>query len=201
MYLQSHVDRVIDWAEIWQLNLNHTKSVHVTFALRKGNCDPILINGSAVPQAEVVRSLGLHLDRRLTWKPHIDARLMHARLRLGELSGILSSRLSIGLKVLLIRAVISPILTYGIELWGDCCHSLFSRVESFYTKTLRRAIGAPWFVRNSIILRDTNMRPLREIAEQRRSNYKAALENHTNLEANSLLRDRGFRRLKRKPAV
>ena len=41
------------------------------FTLKKGKCPEVLLNSKTLPQATDVKSLGLHLDQRLT-KAHFN---------------------------------------------------------------------------------------------------------------------------------
>jgi hypothetical protein len=68
---QAEVDRITTWAIQWRQKFNASKSEAMAFV-----CTPhtisISVNGGPVPQARVIRVLGVHFDPRLTWKDHID---------------------------------------------------------------------------------------------------------------------------------
>lgn len=66
--LQRSLDDIQKWMRLWRIKTNESKSVHITFTLCRGECPPVLLNGAQVPRAEIIRYLGMHLDRRLTWK-------------------------------------------------------------------------------------------------------------------------------------
>ncbi|KAF0711128.1 ribosome biogenesis protein TSR3 isoform X1 [Aphis craccivora] len=51
--------------------MNESKSTHCTFTLRHGTCPTLFLNNQTLPNAQCVRYLGIHIDRRLTWAPHI----------------------------------------------------------------------------------------------------------------------------------
>jgi hypothetical protein len=53
---------------------NGTKSTHITFTTRRETCPPVHTNNVQLPQVEEFKYLGLHLDRRLTWRNHIFAK-------------------------------------------------------------------------------------------------------------------------------
>ena len=74
LILQESLNSVQLWLDNWRIKINSSKSVHVTFTTRKANCPPVTINGQPVPQAESAKYLGMHLDRRLTWKKHITSK-------------------------------------------------------------------------------------------------------------------------------
>ena len=52
--IPSHVCKSYD-----KVKINETKSSHTTFTLRRGHCPPAYINQTVVPQAEMVKYLGL----------------------------------------------------------------------------------------------------------------------------------------------
>jgi hypothetical protein len=55
----------------WRMKANGSKSIHITFTTRRGTCPPDHINNVHFPQADEVKYLGLHLDRRLAWHKRI----------------------------------------------------------------------------------------------------------------------------------
>jgi hypothetical protein len=69
--LQNHLHSVEKWLQKWKMKVNQIKSIHVTFTLRKGQCPPVCINQSVIPQIETAKYLRLHFDRKLTWKERI----------------------------------------------------------------------------------------------------------------------------------
>jgi hypothetical protein len=59
-------------AKEMKIKVNESKSSQLTFTLRKGHCPAVNINQAIIPQTEVGKHLGLHFDRRLNWKEHMD---------------------------------------------------------------------------------------------------------------------------------
>jgi hypothetical protein len=70
-HLKYHLSPFKRWLKRWRIQVNGTKSTHVTFTLKREDCPAVLLNGKHIPQNETVKYLGIHLDRRLTWKTHI----------------------------------------------------------------------------------------------------------------------------------
>jgi hypothetical protein len=73
--LQDHLYSIEKWLQKWKMKVNETKSTHITFTLRKLQCPPVCINQTVIPQVETVKYLGLHFDRKLTWKEHIAMKI------------------------------------------------------------------------------------------------------------------------------
>ena len=55
----------------WRMKVNETKSIQVTFTLKKNTCPPVQLNSKQLTQLEDVKYLGIHLDRKLSWRKHI----------------------------------------------------------------------------------------------------------------------------------
>lgn len=64
--LQDNINSIDKWLKRWRIKVNETKSIQITFTLKHKSCPPIYINGVQIPQADEVRYLGMHLDKRLT---------------------------------------------------------------------------------------------------------------------------------------
>jgi hypothetical protein len=109
-----------------------------------------------LPQAEKVKYLGLHLDRRLTWHKHIFARRKNLGITLCKMYWLLGrkSKLSIINKILAYKVILKPIWTYGIQLWGSASISNIEILERFQEKVLRMITDAPWCVPNMLLRGD-----------------------------------------------
>ena len=72
--IQNAINEVCSWTESWALQLNTTKTVSTLFTLSTAKEKVSLkLNNQPVPQAETPTFLGVTLDTRLTWKPHLEA--------------------------------------------------------------------------------------------------------------------------------
>lgn len=198
--LQSQLNAVQLWATEWKITLNEHKSQHITFTLRQGDCPPVRIGGGELPRANVVKYLGLHLDRRLTWAHHVNCKIKQSRLKFRSLYWLIGrgSSLNLKSKLAIFRACIVPISTYGIELWSSCCKSTFSRIESLYNRQLRSIVGAPWYIRGAALRRDLKIPSMTELALDVKTSYAGRLADHPNALANELPPSIRYTRLKRR---
>jgi hypothetical protein len=55
----------------WRIKLNETKSVHIDFTNKRIEHKPIYINHHVVPYENTAKYLGMTLDTKLRWKPHV----------------------------------------------------------------------------------------------------------------------------------
>ena len=197
--LQDHINKVSEWCKTWGIRLNESKSTQVTFTLKRETCDPIKLNGKNIPLRDSTKYLGIHLDRRLTWKKHILAKKEQITLTERKLRWLLQkkSRLSLETKLVIYKTIIRPIWTYGVQLWGSAKPSNLKIIDRCQTKILRSILAAPKFVRNTIILRDTNIASVVEATRTYSTGYKYRLASHPNVSARRILTATRYRRLQR----
>jgi len=69
--LQVHLNKIHPWLIKWRMKANEIKSTQITFTLKKRTCPPVYLNNKQLPHTNEVKYLGIHLDRRLTWRQHI----------------------------------------------------------------------------------------------------------------------------------
>lgn len=187
--LQISLNRVQNWMRIWRVKVNETKSTHVTFTLRRETCPSVILNNNPIPQADDVRYLGMHLDRRLTWRKHIFSKRKQLGLKVTKLYWLLGrkSKLTLTNKVLLYKTVLKPIWTYGVQLWGTASNSNIEILQRFQSKTLRTIADAPWYLRNEIIHNDLCVKTVKGEVSCASERYLTRLETHTNTLAVNLL--------------
>jgi hypothetical protein len=111
----------------------------------KRNVAPAQINNVQLSQKEEVKYLGLHLDRSLTWHKHIFVKRKQLGITLTKMYWLLGrkSKLSTNNKFILYKAILKPIWTYGIRLWGTASTSNIEILERFQSKTLHMIVNAP----------------------------------------------------------
>ena len=111
---------------------------------------PVYINQTVVPQAETIKYLGLHFDKRLTWKNHIATKRKQLEHKTREISWLIGkhSPLSLENRLLTYKTVLKPVRTYGIELWGCATKSNIAVIQQYQSKLLRSMTSAPWYVSN-----------------------------------------------------
>lgn len=111
----------------------------------------------------------------------------------------LRSKLSVEIKLLLYKAILKPVWTYGIQLWGSAAKSNVEILQRFQSKVLRIITNAHWFMTNEDIHRDADILSVREEVYKHSTAYRERLPSHPNALAPNLMRGaRRVRRLKRK---
>jgi len=201
--LETHLGLLEKWLAKWRIKVNETKSVHVTFTLRKETCPPVKLNNILIPQSSDVKYLGIHLDKRLTWAKHIESKMKQIKLKWQQLQWLThkKSKLSLENKVLIYKSIIKPIWCYGIEIWSSACSSNIEKIQKVQNKILRQITGAPWFIKNANIHKDLQMPVVTDVVRKFIDKYKAKLQHHPNTSAHQLLLTSTISRLKRKPLM
>jgi len=153
------------WLQDRRIKVNETKSTQVIYTLRRSDCPHVYLNNIEIPRANVAKYLGLHLDSEMTWKVHIAKKKEKKKKGDGykNLKNVLvsweKSILSLENELLLYKAIIKPIWTYGIELWGCSSKSNVNIIRRFQSKTLRLIADAPRYVSNQTLRADLSITP------------------------------------------
>lgn len=199
LVLQTHLDKVDKWMDKWRIKASANKSTHVTFTLRRENCPPVKLGNAILPHQETAKYLGIHLDRKQTWRTHIEKKRDELNIQLRKLNWLLgrSSNVSLENKVLIYKAVLKPVWAYGIELWGSAKNSNLEILQRFQNKVLRNISNAPWFIKNTELHEHLKINTIKEEIEHRTNGYKQRICSHTNSLATALHEPLENRRLKR----
>jgi hypothetical protein len=67
------------------MKASETKSIQVTFTLKRKACPPVQPDNKQLTQTEEIKYLGIHLDRKLTWRKQISAKRKQLDLKLRKL--------------------------------------------------------------------------------------------------------------------
>jgi hypothetical protein len=98
--------------------ISKTKSVHIDFPNQR--VEPIYINHHAVPYENTAKYLGMTLDTKLRWKPHVKTNQEELNLKYRKMYWLMGRycALSIYNNLMLYQQVLKPVWSHGIQLWG-----------------------------------------------------------------------------------
>jgi len=88
------------------------------------------------------------------------------------------SHLSIENKLLIYKAVIKPIWSYGIELWVCASKSNIVIMHRSQSKIVRAIPNAPWYVTNHTLHTDFNIPYVSDVIHERINKHHNKLEAH-----------------------
>jgi hypothetical protein len=111
---------------------------------------PVQLLGEPIRWVDTASYLGVILDTRMTWSPHIVQVKKKTAQRLGLLSSLLHRRsgLSIRNGVLLYKQLIRPMMEYACPIWRSAACTHLRKLQVIQSKCLRIATGAPWYMSN-----------------------------------------------------
>ena len=127
-------------------------------------------------------SIMAHLDSKLNWREHIVTKRKQINLRSKDLYWLIGRRSQLPLenKILIYKAIIKPIWTYGIELWGYVSTSIIAILQRSQSKILRTMTDTPWYVSNKTIHEDLGNPFITNTTHEKSIKYYNKLEIHTN---------------------
>jgi hypothetical protein len=180
--LQRHLVSVHQWLSAWKMKLNINKSQQATFTLRPITCPTVTVDNTALTVTDKIRYLGLTLDRRFTWRPHLTLIRERLDLRFRKLYGILGrhSSLPLNIKVKLYKSLIQPIWLYGSPIFGSCRTTTLNLLQRHQSKSLRIMANAPYYVTNHTLHSDLQIPTVSELIKNRYTTFHSKTLNHTN---------------------
>ena len=128
--LQKMLDDLTAWGKTCGLRFNPEKSVAVVFSRRRKTPPFALrIDGGEIEFKTEVKYLGVTLDSKLHWTPHINDKLAKTRKYLGKIAHM--TRKNWGPKPKLMRwaylGIVRPMLCYGAMIWGHRAPELIEK--------------------------------------------------------------------------
>ena len=119
--MQTILNEINRWAVSCGLNLNASKTELVLFTKKHSTPEitPPFLNGTRLTIGDKASYLGLILDRKLSWKQNLEARVKKAATALYTCKRMVGPRWGLTPRVAhwLYTAIVRPIMTYGIVVW------------------------------------------------------------------------------------
>lgn len=199
--LQEYINALAAWCKRWNLKINPLKTTNPCFTLKTliPNTPPIRLEGVTLNQPLQATYLGITLDKRLTFGPHLKNTVKKCGHRSQQLRWLMNRRstLSMRCKRAVYAHCIVPIWLYGIQIWGIAAKSNYNRIQVMQNRALRQITNCPWYVRNSTLHKDLNIHTVESQIGRHTSRYSDRLLSHSSLLARRLIPARPLRRLKR----
>ena len=164
---QGLLDKVKNWCRSNGMALNSRKSAIVNFRTpyrMRDVQEPITLTfgNDIIPQATMVKFLGVYLDCFLSFKPHIT----HTRsliLRQSSMLHRINSFLPPDIIVSLYYAFIHPYLAYCCSVWGNTNKSLLCSLQKAQNRAVKATFLLPRLYPSSDLYNDTGIAPLDHI--------------------------------------
>jgi hypothetical protein len=162
-YLDSYLSDLQRWLSEWRIAISVSKSSAMIFA-RASLCfiqsRPVSLFGQPIQWVATTRYLGVTLDRRLTWSPHID-QISRTAQRMDLLGPPLNRRSELSFRngVLMYKQFIRPLMDYACPVWRSAARTHVGKLQVQQFKCLRLVTGAPCYLSNWQIHEDLGVPP------------------------------------------
>lgn len=163
--LQPALDTLCAWYTDWRISINSTKTT-ATFFTRRSNkirAPKANILGTELQWQTTSKYLGVVLDSRLSWNPHIKATVSKVVGKLASLRPLYrNTNISLEAKVRLYTTIIRPTITYGSPVWASCSRPLWAKLQVAQNRCLKAAAQLPIFARTAALHRDLEVELLED---------------------------------------
>lgn len=133
------VQQLNNWFIANKLSVSVDKTCYSTFGYISDNIDMqyvLKLHDQPIVRVEQCKYLGIIIDNKLTWKPHID--YVHSKLlKFTSIFYKLRWKLSSAVLRILYFAFVYPHLLYGVEVYGNCYRSHIDKLIILNNKLLR----------------------------------------------------------------
>ena len=110
----------------------------------------LFLNGLSIERVHDFKYIGLNLDNTLCWTKHINE--VCSRLnRFFSIFRYLRDKIPFHLKRQIFLTTVSPIINYGIELYGSSTKNNISKLQSKQNQLLKVLFNKDWFYNTNLL--------------------------------------------------
>ena len=168
--LNFNLNQIRLWSNQWLVTFNpkKTKLLNISSKANTRITDfPIYFDNTKIPEVQEHKHLGLYLNSRMKWSPHINHTISSVSKCINMLQKF---KYVLDRKTLhtMYISYVRPKLEYGSILWDDCSEFDKARLENIQLQCARIISGAKRGTSHELIYRETSLQPLAD----RRKNCK-----------------------------
>lgn len=153
---------ILDYYDKWGLhcNVDKTDCIMFTTKQKRSRSNPrgfrphVRMRGETVDYKKSIKYLGIHLDSRLTMNEHVQHTAKKTKQIIGMLNPIVGwrSKVDLGVKLLVIKTCIVPILDYGIvQLLPRISRTNLNKLEATLRTAYKNAAQMPRCLDSKIV--------------------------------------------------
>lgn len=148
--LQSALGKVEQYFSKWKIKINATKTQAIFFPRDKKRSrqplNELTLNGSNIPYKPHITYLGVTVDNKLSFGPHISAikaKVSNCIKAVYPLIGK-KSKLNTNKKMTIFKTIIRPIILYASPVWLNAAHTHIRHLQIAQNKCLKIIYKLPW---------------------------------------------------------
>jgi hypothetical protein len=137
--LQDNIQRIIDWTQLNHMSLNSQKTKCMYVCARqkmKCNFKPLFIGKNKIEEVQSHKTLGVFIDRDLSWTDHITFLIKRLSTKIFQLAKI-KHFLDVHSRKLFFCAHILPIIDYASTLWDNSSDSNLKLIQRMHKRALK----------------------------------------------------------------
>lgn len=179
--MQNAFDKLTKFYTKWkiQINTNKTQCVYFTRrrALRYLPQQNLLLNGQEVPWDNTLKYLGLYLDKKLTFKCHIECAINKTEKIIRILYPLINrkSQMNIRNKLIIYKAILRPVLTYACPIFANCASTHLRQMQIFQNRCLKIISNLPKWHNTDDLHYQTNVNMIVDFINTRRMKFNNSL--------------------------
>lgn len=122
--LQRAITRLVEWAASKHLEFSPEKTEAVMFTRRRVEAPRLLLGGRQIVFKKQVKHLGVILDSRLSWTPHIKHVSRRASGLIAQCRRAIGCKWGLSPKAMhwVYLQVVRPVIAYGCAIWCPALH-------------------------------------------------------------------------------
>ena len=142
--MQEAMNLISEWAKEWLVMINRTKTEATCFSLSPKREEFILkINGQEIHQQDTPTYLGVKLDRKLTWSPHISTMRSKGLRKMALMKKLAETKWGANMKILtqVYTAAVRPHIEYACSAWSSAAKTNLDQLTKTQNAGLRIITG------------------------------------------------------------
>lgn len=167
----------------WRIKINDQKTQSIIFPWNKSPkrvpSRQLLLNNNSITIQDEVKYLGVILDKKLTFRQHIEKSCEKAVKAFRALWPLLNRRslLSHKNKNLIYKCVIRPIISFASPIWCKAANTHLKRLQIIQNKCLKMINNKPWHHPTTHLHRETGYELFSSFIRRLNENYFEKLSN------------------------
>jgi ribonuclease HI len=198
--MQAALNVISKWTSDWGVQINLSKTVVTCFSLSNvQESIKLKIHETELAFEENPTYLGIKLDRRLSWKPHLTAIEQKAVKKLSIMKKLAGTKWGANSRILknVYTGTVRPVLEYGMSAWATASKTNTERLSKVQNAGLRIITGAIKTTPIQEMENFANIRPLHDRRDEKVLVYREKLQRMTNHPMHAKLNNPTKSRLKR----
>ena len=140
----TELDKLLQWIRANKLSINLQKTKCMLFSNSVENLPRnIILENTVIEVVPTINFLGLTIDNRLSWKPHVDNICRIISRNIGVINKV-KFYFPTSTLLMLYSTLILPYLNYGIIAWGNTHSTYLDRILLLQKKALRVICNVSW---------------------------------------------------------